>query len=678
VVEDAVAEPLLRWIPLLPLLSAALHGVLLGILRRPLTPNAVAVISCTTPLLSLLCTGAAFATLVGLPSDDGFLLDTAYTWIGAGLGDAAFSADLSFQFDALSAVMALLVTGAGFAIHVYAVGYMGTDERDDRGFQRFFCYLNLFLAAMLVLVLADNLLLMFLGWEGVGLCSYLLIGFWYGDAENADAGSKAFIINRIGDFGFVVGILLLFWALSEAGAPTISFRGIEAAFADIAQRTLMLPGAEGREILLVDVIGLCFFLAACAKSAQLPFHIWLPDAMAGPTPVSALVHSATMVTAGVFLVCRLSFLYAAAPAASAVIAWVGGLTALFAAAIAVGQRDIKQVLAYSTMSQLGLMFLAVGCGAYATAMFHLVTHAFSKALLFLAAGAVIVVLHREQDLFRMGALRNRLPKTRVMMLVGVLAIAGAPGLSGFFSGEEVLVAALGSELPGHATLYWMGVMTALLTSFYMFRMYFLVFEGESRVEREVRARLSEPGNVVLGPLYFFALLSVLGGFLGLSQFWGDMIGIDDSDSLANFVQTVIVRTASPDLSSGSEWQIVVTALAVWLLGAVSAWWLYLRNPALVEAAGESVATLAEVLRRGFFVDALYDRTIVRPLVAFSDRVLYRGIDKRLIDGIVVSGTARSIWLLAQRVLKLPQSGMTQGYLFVMVAGMLALLLYLVR
>lgn len=676
-VEDAVAEPLLRWIPLLPMLSAVLHAVLLGVLRRPLAPGAVVAISCGTPLLSLLCTGVAFSSLIALPGGGGFLLDPAYTWIGGGLGAAAFSADLSFQLDALSGVMALVVSVAGFAIHVYSAGYMRADARDDRGFQRFFCYLNFLLSAMLVLVLADNLLMMFLGWQGVALCSYLLIGFWYGEAENAYAGSKAFIANCVGDLGLLVGILLLFWSLSEAGAPTISFRGIEAAFADIAERTLRLPGAGGHEVLLVDVIGLCFLLGACGKSAQFPLHVWLPDAMVAPTPASALIHAATMVTAGVYLVCRLSFLFAAAPAASTVIAWVGGLTALFAAMIAISQRDIKQVLAYSTMSQLGFMFLAAGCGAYAAAMFHVVTHAFFMALLFLAAGAVSLVLHHEQDLFRMGALSKRLPKVRVMMLVGVFAIAGAPGLSGFFSRGEILVATFSSELTGHRVLYWMGVLTSLLTSFYAYRMYFLVFEGESHVEREVRARLQEPGNVLLGPLYAFAVLSVLGGYMGLSQFWGDMIGIDRSDSLGNFLRTVVVSGARDGLSAGTEWRFVATAVAAWALGAAGAWWLYVRNPAVVERVTGSLATLGHVLSNGLFIDVLYERVIVRPLVVLSDRVLYRGVELRLIDGLAVNGTARSIWLLAHRVLRLPHSGMTQGYLFLMLIGMLGILLYLV-
>jgi len=677
VVEDAVIDPLLRWIPLLPFLSAVLHAVLLGVLRRPLAPNVVVVISCSTPLLALLCTGVAFSKLIALPGDAQFLLDPLYTWIGAGLGAAAFSADLALQFDALSAVMTLVVTVVGCAIHIYSAGYMRADARDDRGFQRFFCYLNLFLSAMLVLVLADNLLLMFLGWQGVALCSYLMIGFWYGDAENADSASKSLVVHCVGDLGLLVGILLLFWSLSDVGAPTISFRGIEAAFASIAERTLSLPGFASNEVLLVDVIGLCLLLGACAKSAQFPLHVWLPDAMVAPMPASALIHASTMVTAGIYLICRLSFLFAASPVASTGIAWIGGLTALFGAAIAISQRDIKQVLAYSTMSQFGFMFLAAGCGAYAAAMFHAVTHSFFMALLFLSAGAVSFVLHHEQDLFRMGALGNRLPKIRVMMLVGVLALAGAPGLSGFFSRGEVLVAAFSSELAGQQALYWLGMFTSLLTSFYAFRMYFLVFEGESHVEREVRARLQEPGNVLIGPLYAFAVLSVLGGYMGLSQFWGDMIGIDRSDSLGNFVRTVVASGVRDGLSSDTETRLMLTAVAAWAIGVAGAWWSCVRHPAAAERLAESLATFGHVLRNGFFIDVLYHRVIVRPLVALSDRVLYRGVELRLIDGIAVDATARSIRLFAQRVLKLPHSGMTQGYLFLMLIGVLCILLYLV-
>jgi NADH-quinone oxidoreductase subunit L len=422
---NPTGSELLRWIPLLPLLAAAYHGVGLALVRRPTPRWLVIGLSCGSVLLSFLLSCLAFADLIQLPDGSRLLLDDVYTWIGSGVGSQAFSAEVAFAFDPISAVMCLVVTGVGFLIHVYSVGYMDDDQRDDKGFQRFFCYLNLFTFAMLVLVLGDNLVLMFLGWEGVGLCSYLLIGFWYSDRWNAYCGSKAFIVNRIGDFGFLVGLFVLFDALSGAGVPALSFREIQANFASISELVIRVPDwlPWGPEWPLVNVVALCFFLGACGKSAQIPLYVWLPDAMAGPTPVSALIHAATMVTAGVYMVCRMSFLYAAAPEASAVVAWVGALTAVLAATIAIAQTDIKKVLAYSTVSQLGYMFLAAGCGSYSAAIFHLGTHAFFKALLFLGSGAVILAMHHEQDIEKMGGLRRRIRNTHRVFLIGVLAIA---------------------------------------------------------------------------------------------------------------------------------------------------------------------------------------------------------------------------------------------------------------
>jgi NADH-quinone oxidoreductase subunit L len=379
-VGELTESHLLRWIPLLPLMAAVVHGVLLAVVRRSLSRGLVILLSCGAVIVSFVI---SFVMLIELTAMEGerVLIDNVYTWIGAG----RFSADVAFLLDPLSAVMSLMVTGVGSLIHIYPIGYMDEDHREDKGFQRFFCYLNLFMFAMLMLVLGDNLLLMFLGWEGVGLCSYLLIGFWYGDRFNAYCGSKAFIVNRIGDFGFLVGIFLLFWSLADAGIIAIAFRDIEAGLGAIVERTValpawlhFLPGAP--EWKLTTVIAICLFVGAVGKSAQIPLYVWLPDAMAGPTPVSALIHAATMVTAGVYMVCRMSFLYAEAPGASALVAWTGAVTAIFAATIAISQTDIKKVLAYSTVSQLGYMFLAAGVGAYSAAIFHLVTHAFFKAL----------------------------------------------------------------------------------------------------------------------------------------------------------------------------------------------------------------------------------------------------------------------------------------------------------
>jgi len=667
---------LLRWIPLLPLMAAAYHGIEVGLLRRPSPRMLVILLSCGAVLLSFLISCMAFAELIGLPEGQRLLLDDLYTWIGSGIGNQAFSAEMAFALDPLSAVMCLVVTGVGFLIHVYSIGYMDDDHRDDKGFQRFFCYLNLFTFAMLVLVLGDNLVLMFLGWEGVGLCSYLLIGFWYSDRFNAYCGSKAFIVNRIGDFGMLVGIFTLFWALSSVGLPSVTFREINSHIDQIAELTLTMPwGADYR---VVTVVGLCFFLGACGKSAQIPLYVWLPDAMAGPTPVSALIHAATMVTAGVYMVCRLSPLYAASPEASAVVAWVGAITAFFAATIALTQTDIKKVLAYSTVSQLGYMFLAAGCGGYSAAIFHLGTHAFFKALLFLGSGAVILAMHHEQDIEKMGGLRKRIFWVWLVFFIGVLAISGVPGLSGFFSKDEILVAAYTSHVPGHAWLYNIGLITAGITAFYMFRLLFKTFEGKTRAPREIRGQIREPAPSVMWPLYVLAFFSVVSGFIGLPQVWGDAIGIDDSNSLANFLAPALAPAEPHALEHSQEYAMAGAAVGLAGLGILLAWYLYVRRPELPGKIASSLQGLYRLLRNKYYVDEAYDAALVRPTVAISDKLLFRTVDAGLIDGVAVNGTARLVRAAADGALKYLQTGFTQSYVFLMIVGAAVIVGYLVR
>jgi len=676
---EAEAYPVLRWIVLLPLLAAAVHGVSLALLRKPLGRTATIALSVGAPAVSFAIAFVALLKLVGLPPEQRVLGDVMFTWIGAG----SLSADAAFLFDPLSAVMTLVVTGVGTLIHVYSVGYMDDDHREDRGFQRFFCFLNLFLFSMLVLVLGDNLVLMFLGWEGVGLCSYLLIGFWFTDRWNAYCGSKAFIVNRIGDFGFLIGIFLLFWSLAEMDAATVNFRELAEALPRIAEQTVTLPGWLGflpgaPTWKLTTLIGLCFFLGAAGKSAQIPLYIWLPDAMAGPTPVSALIHAATMVTAGVYMVCRLGFLYAEAPGASAVIAWTGALTAIFAATIAIAQTDIKKVLAYSTVSQLGYMFLAAGCGAYSAAIFHVVTHAFFKALLFLGSGAVILAMHHEQDIDKMGGLRAQIPWTHRFFGIGVLAIAGFPLMSGFFSKDEILLSAyLAHDVPGHGALYAIALVTAGITAFYMFRLHFRTFLGESRVDPEARAHVHEPGQWILVPLAVLVVLSIFGGFLGPSAALNPVPGVDPahSNSLANFLSSVL-HGAHHEVAVATERWLAVGSVAVAGAGALLATWLYLWSPELPARIRERIAGLHRLVVNKYFVDEIYDAALVRPLVAVSENVLYRGIDAGLIDG-VANGSARAVRGFASGVLRRFQSGLTQGYLFLMVLGTLAIAGYLV-
>jgi NADH-quinone oxidoreductase subunit L len=676
-VGDAHQSDLLRWIPLLPLGGAVVHGVLLALLRRPLPRMAVILLSCGSVIASFLLSFWVLVELAMMPSGARYLVDDLYTWIGSG----SFSAGAAFLADPLSAVMILVVTGVGSLIHVYSIGYMDEDHREDRGFQRFFCYLNLFTFSMLVLVLADNLVLMFLGWEGVGLCSYLLIGFWYSDRWNAYCGSKAFVVNRIGDFGLLVGIFLLFWSLADAGQAAIAFRDVEAAFPRIAEQLVALPAwlhwlPGAPEWRLPTLIGICFFLGAAGKSAQLPLHVWLPDAMAGPTPVSALIHAATMVTAGVYLVCRMGFLYEAAPGAAALIAWTGAITAIFAATIAIAQTDIKKVLAYSTVSQLGYMFLAAGCGAYSAAMFHVVTHAFFKALLFLGSGAVILAMHHEQDTDKMGGLWRMIPRTHAVFLIGVLAIAGLPYLSaGFFSKDEILVSVwLAHDTPGHLWLYTIGVLTAGLTAFYMFRLHFRTFYGECRAPAEVRSHVREPSNVVLVPLFILAFFSVFGGYLGPSDAF---VGIEDANSLGHFLAGVL-PTAEHDVSHATEWALALLATSVAFAGFALAWLLYVSRPELPGRISAALEGLHRLVVNKYYVDELYDKTIVHPVVSVSDGFLFRALDSAVIDGTAVNGTGRAVRAVAGDVLKYLQTGLAQGYLLLMVLGTLAIVAYLVR
>jgi NADH-quinone oxidoreductase subunit L len=673
-VGELTESPVLRWIPLLPLIAATVHGVSLAVVRRPLPRGVVILLSCGAVIVSFLLSFAALIDLTAMQGER-VLVDTLYTWIGSG----RFSAEVSFLLDPLSATMSLVVTGVGSLIHIYSIGYMDEDHREDKGFQRFFCYLNLFMFSMLVLVLGDNLLLMFLGWEGVGLCSYLLIGFWYADRFNAYCGSKAFIVNRIGDFGFLVGIFLIFWSLAEAGQAAIAFRDIEAGMGAIVERTVMLPGwlqflPGAPEWRLTTLIGICLFIGAVGKSAQIPLYVWLPDAMAGPTPVSALIHAATMVTAGVYMVCRMSFLYAEAPGASALIAWTGAITALFAGSIAIAQTDIKKVLAYSTVSQLGYMFLAAGVGAYSAAIFHLVTHAFFKALLFLGSGAVILAMHHEQNTDKMGGLRKLIPRTHFVFGVGVIAIAGLPYIaSGFFSKDEILLSAyLAHHVPGYMALYAIGVLTAGITAFYMFRLHFRTFFGECRASDEVRSHIHEPKNVVLVPLYVLAFLSIFGGYLGPSEAF---VPIPDANSLGNFLMPALSQEAHHAAHS-TEYALAGLATGIVLVGILFAYLLYVRRPELPSRISASLGGLSRAVANKYYVDEIYDAVIVRPLVAISDGLLFRGIDATVIDDIGANGSARAVRNLASDIFKYLQSGLAQGYLFLMVVGTLAILGYL--
>jgi len=622
---------------------------LLGFLIAVAANNSHGLVKITSPLAVLASFAVALASVLSLTgADEGArLYQHVYTWIVAG----PFRADIAFRIDALSAVMVLIVTGVGFLIHVYSVGYMG----HDHDCARFFAYLNLFMFSMLLLVLGDNLLVLFVGWEGVGLCSYLLIGFWYEKDENAAAGKKAFIVNRVGDMGFVLGLFLLTWSLAPAagGALSLDFAHVEAHAHTLAPAT-------------ATVIALLLLVGAAGKSAQLPLYVWLPDAMAGPTPVSALIHAATMVTAGIYMIARLHVVFEMSPTALQVVATLGALTALFAATIALVQTDIKKVLAYSTVSQLGFMVLALGVGAFATAIFHVMTHAFFKALLFLGAGSVIHGMSGEQDVQKMGGLRTKMPVTFWTFLVGTLAIAGAPGLAGFFSKDEILWHTWSS---GHTVLWLIATITATLTAFYMFRLLFLTFFGDLRADHDVAHHVHESPAVMTIPLVILAALSIVGGWVGLPEhwLWGNKLG--------EFLAPVTGHPhAAEHAGMLGEGALMAIATTLAIAGATLAYVFYIRLPGLPMVLSWRLRGIYELLRDKYRVDELYDAIIVTPYVWLST-MLWKVVDVQLIDGFVngLAGAVAANGTLWRRA----QTGNVQHYALAFLGGVVLILAYYV-
>jgi NADH-quinone oxidoreductase subunit L len=633
------------WIILaLPLAGAAING-LFGKNWKQSAVNTVAVGSVSLTFLAVAEAVREFWHFTGtLP-----YVNDYFTWMVAG----PFRVDFSLQVDQLTVVMLCVVAFVGMLIHIYSTGYMA----HEGGYYRFFCYLNLFMFFMLTLVLAANLIVMFVGWEGVGLCSYLLIGFWYLKKSAADAGKKAFIVTRIGDFGFTVGVLLAFWTFGSVN------------FTDIFTKLSTMPAEGAMQIGVLTTIALLLFTGAIGKSAQLPLYVWLPDAMEGPTPVSALIHAATMVTAGVYMVSRMNPLYSRAPLAMLVVAVVGAVTALYSATIGLVQTDIKKVLAYSTVSQLGYMFLACGMGAYAAGIFHLMTHAFFKGLLFLAAGSVIHAMSGEQDMMKMGGLRTKIPITYWTMFIGTLAIAGIPGFAGFFSKDEILEAAKSGP---HANIWlWlMGIVAAGLTSFYMFRLVFLTFFGAPRYD-EHHVHVHESPKSMTIPLVFLAFLSIFGGWFAAPKLIGGI------DHFSHFLDPVFSAYALPAVESASTESAasgamdLLRALTGWpvvvaVLGLLLAWWFYIKSPETPKRLAQRLHSLYLLLLNKYYVDELYAAVIVRPLLWMSDHVLWHVIDEELIDG-AIHGTARTAQASGAELRKL-QSGNTRSYATWVVIG----------
>jgi NADH-quinone oxidoreductase subunit L len=587
------------------------------------------------------------------------------SWMSVG----TLQVDWGFLFDPLSALMLLVVTGVGSLIHLYSIGYMHGEE----GFYRFFSYLNLFCFSMLMLVLGNNALVMFIGWEGVGLCSYLLIGYYFHKKSANDAAKKAFVVNRIGDFGFLLGLFLLFWTLgSEHGVWTVNF-------VEIAQNGHLLGAGSA----VVTAITLLFFLGATGKSAQIPLYTWLPDAMEGPTPVSALIHAATMVTAGVYMIGRLNGLFGMAPDTMMVVAIVGAATAIFAASIGLAQNDIKRVLAYSTVSQLGFMFLAMGVGAFAVGIFHLMTHAFFKACLFLGSGSVIHAMHHglhhahshddPQDMRNMGGLRKHMPITHITFLLATLAIAGVPFFSGFFSKDEILHYAL-SSTRGHWALWAIALVTAAITAFYMFRLVFMTFYGKERMGDKAKKHLHESPLTITIPLIILAVLSVIGGYVGVPELMGG------ANRIHHFLDPVFAQTIATQgidvvhHTDAFSWMMVALAITAATAGILLAFVMYHRRPDLPGKFVGSVQGAYRTILNKWYVDEIYDALFVNPTKKLGT-FLWKGFDVKVVDGIV-NGTG---WVIqaCSRGLRFTQSGMVHNYALSMVIGAFVMIAFYV-
>jgi NADH-quinone oxidoreductase subunit L len=648
---------MLLLIPLLPFVGFLLNASV----GRRVSKAVSGGLACAAIIASFVVSAVAVMQLVALPPESRALVNRIFTWISSG----DFTVGFTLRVDPLAAVMILVVTGIGSLIHIYSTAYM--HEETDSEFARYFSYLNLFAAFMLVLVLASNFLVMFVGWEGVGLCSYLLVGFWFQKKSAADAGKKAFIVNRVGDFGFILGMLLVFVRFGS-----LDFQEVARSVAALSPETTFGT---------VSLMTLLLFVGATGKSAQIPLFVWLPDAMEGPTPVSALIHAATMVTAGVYMIGRNAVLFSHAPQTLMIVAIIGAATALMAGTIGLVQNDIKRVLAYSTVSQLGYMFLAMGVGAFASGIFHLYTHAFFKALLFLGSGAVIHALAGEQDLRRMGGLRKALPITYWTFVIGAVAISGVPGFAGFFSKDEILSRTYTS---GHVALWVIGLFTALLTAIYMFRVVFLAFHGErapaparpEHPEEEETAAHAQAGDSHAHqaphaaihdapPAMAFALIvlaigSVVAGYVGIGGRFEQFL----APSFGPETVAVVTEGVSENVLMGAS---IVTAI----LGILIAAWYFLQHRSAADRLAAKFAGLHTLLTNKYYVDEIYDATVVQPIHIVSEEGLWKAIDVNVIDG-AVNGVAETVGGSSQ-ILRRLQTGSVRAYAASLFAGVVLIL-----
>ena len=622
-------------IPLFPLLGAVLIGLLhVFTVKESSSPEKFyGILACVGPVLSFVLALKVFVALKSLPVDSRFLSHKAFTWFSVG----DLHIDMGFLADPLSCLMLLFVTFIGSLIHIYSIGYMG----GDKNYGKFFAYMNLFLGSMLVLVLGDSPVVMFVGWEGVGLCSYLLISFYSEDRQNVLAGNKAFIVNRIGDLGFVLGMSFLFWGIGASGFDYLSLKA----------------NVHNLQPAIALTVCLLLFVGATGKSAQIPLYVWLPDAMAGPTPVSALIHAATMVTAGVYMVARFSFLYAGVELAGNIIAWVGILTALLAAIFGMFQEDIKKVLAYSTVSQLGYMFAGVGVAAYSAGIFHVFTHAFFKALLFLGAGSVIYALHHEQNIWKMGGLKSKMPKTYITMVIGSLALAGCPPFSGFFSKDEILYSALAS---GHYGIWAVGVLVAGMTAYYTFRMIFVVFHGKPRDQHAFEHAQDAP-SVMTVPLIILAVGALFAGFLNLPAIFG-------GNQIVTHWLAPSLTEHHPHSSLFIEIIAILASVVAFAIGIKIAYTKFGQG-----APEPSYKGFADFAYHKFYVDELYNALIVQPYKAVGTSI-WKMIEPNVTDA-PVQGVSK-LYMLLGTAFKVFQVGYVRIYAIYMVLGLSLMSLFL--
>jgi NADH-quinone oxidoreductase subunit L len=644
---------------LLPLIGFLFNGLFGSKIKNE---KVIGIIGSSTVGISFLITLFAFFETLGLPVENRSNTVELFTWLQV----AGLNIKFAYLVDQLSLTMSLIVTGVGFLIHVYSIGYM----HGDKSFWRFFAYLNLFIFAMMNLVLGDNFVVLFLGWEGVGLCSYLLIGFWYDrkfeKGTTSEAAKKAFVVNRIGDFGFLLGMFLIYYTFD-----TLNFN-------EVFKKAASFPVSEAT----FGLIAIFLFIGATGKSAQIPLFVWLPDAMAGPTPVSALIHAATMVTAGVYMVSRASVIFASAPTVMMIVAVIGLITALMAATIGLVQNDIKKVLAYSTISQLGYMFLAAGVGAFSASIFHVMTHAFFKALLFLGAGSVIHGMHNEQNIQKYGGLKKYMPRTYATFLVATLAIAGIPGLSGFFSKDEILWYSFAN---GGIVFWIVGVLTAMMTAFYMFRLLSLTFYGKERFSTKGGTGLDvdhhhlhphESPYVMTVPLMILAFLSIVGGYIGIPEIFSGEHG----NQFHNWLEPIYAPAMEKIQMFGShthleEILLMVISVALALCAIYFALKIYLKKPSIAENISKKFKGFYNLLLNKYFVDEIYEAVVVKPIQKGSEKILWKFTDNLIIDG-AVNGVAKLVDTCSGYIRKI-QNGIAQFYAIIMMLGIAIVLLWVI-